>query len=197
MYVQLLSTFIWLFGSAPSVALLINLFCSLGTVAILVHWSRTQPRTATAAALAIVAITFSPAFVLWSLQALKDPFFQLLFVAFVAACAAWARVARARTMGGACGHRRAADRAALRPRRDPLVLRRGARLRRDALHADGRRAGGGAARRVPRGGCRRGVPAFAKPRRQRGSVSPGRAARDAQSEDGVRGGEDRAGVGAR
>jgi len=91
MYVQLLATFIWLFGSAASVALLINLFCYLGTVAILVHWSRTQPRTATAAALAIVAITFSPAFVLWSLQALKDPFFQLLFVAFVAACAAWQR----------------------------------------------------------------------------------------------------------
>lgn len=91
MYVQLLSTFIWLFGSAASVALLINLFCYLGTVAILVHWSRVQPRTATAAALAIVAITFSPAFVLWSLQALKDPFFQLLFVAFVAACAAWQR----------------------------------------------------------------------------------------------------------
>jgi hypothetical protein len=91
MYVQVLSTFIWLFGSAVSVALLINLFSYLGTIAILVWWSRKQPGTATAVAVAIVAISFSPAFVLWSLQALKDPFFQFLFVAFVAACAAWQR----------------------------------------------------------------------------------------------------------
>ncbi|HYU25471.1 MAG TPA: hypothetical protein VEO74_09730, partial [Thermoanaerobaculia bacterium] len=91
MYEQLLATFIWLFGSAVSVALLINLFSYLGTVAILVQWSRRQPRTATATALAIVAIAFSPAFVLWALQPLKDPFFQFLFVAFVAACAAWQR----------------------------------------------------------------------------------------------------------
>jgi len=91
MYVQVLSTFVWLFGSAVSVALLINLFSYLGTVAILVQWSRKQPRTATAVAIAIAAIAFSPAFVLWSLQPLKDPFFQLLFVAFVAACAAWQR----------------------------------------------------------------------------------------------------------
>ena len=76
---------------AVSVALLINLFSYLGTVAILVQWSRRQPRAATAAALAIVALTFSPALVLWSLQPLKDPFFQFLFVAFVAACAAWQR----------------------------------------------------------------------------------------------------------
>src|SRR5207244_7286673 len=71
-YEQLLATFIWLFGSAVSVALLINLFSYLGTVAILVQWSRRQPRTAKAAALAILAITFSPAFVLWALQPLKD-----------------------------------------------------------------------------------------------------------------------------
>lgn len=91
MYEQLLSTFIYLFGGSVAVGVLINLFCYLGTVAILVRWSEAQPRTATAAALAIAGITFSPAFVLWSLQPLKDPFFQLLFVAFVASCAAWQR----------------------------------------------------------------------------------------------------------
>src|ERR1043166_9081019 len=91
MYEQVLSTFIYLFGVSTAVGILINLFCYAGTVGILVHWSRRQPRTAKAAALAIVAITFSPAFVLWSLQPLKDPFFQLLFVAFVATCAAWQR----------------------------------------------------------------------------------------------------------
>jgi ketosteroid isomerase-like protein len=91
MYEQVLSTFIYLFGSSVAIGLLINLFCYLGTVAILVRWSRIQPRTAAAAALAIAGFTFSPAFVLWSLQPMKDPFFQLLFVAFIAACAAWQR----------------------------------------------------------------------------------------------------------
>jgi ketosteroid isomerase-like protein len=91
MYEQVLSTFIYLFGTSVANGLLINLFCYLGMVAILVRWSRIQPRTATAAALAIAGLTFSPAFVLWSLQPMKDPFFQLLFVAFIAACAAWQR----------------------------------------------------------------------------------------------------------
>jgi len=35
---------------------------------------------------AIAAIALSPALVLWSLRPLKDSLFQLLFVAFAAAC---------------------------------------------------------------------------------------------------------------
>jgi hypothetical protein len=73
------------------VAILLNLFCYLGMVAILLHWSRIEPRARAAAAVAIVAISLSPAFVLWSTQPLKDTFFQFLFVALVAACAWWQR----------------------------------------------------------------------------------------------------------
>src|SRR5262249_36052193 len=59
--------------------------------AILVRWTRAYPRTRTAAAIAIAAISLSPGIVLWSLSALKEPLFQFLFIAFVAACAAWQR----------------------------------------------------------------------------------------------------------
>jgi hypothetical protein len=82
-YVQLLAAAVWLFGAVTSAGLLINLFCYLGCVALLRRWTN--------AAIAITAISISPAFILWSLQPLKDPLFQLLVVAFVCACAAWQR----------------------------------------------------------------------------------------------------------
>jgi hypothetical protein len=90
-YLQLLASMVKLFGSPVSIALLLNLFCYLGTIAILVRWSVRQPQTRIPVAVAITALSLSPAFVLWSLQPLKDSLFQLLFVAFVAACAAWQR----------------------------------------------------------------------------------------------------------
>ncbi|HEX3111077.1 MAG TPA: hypothetical protein VHU41_18390, partial [Thermoanaerobaculia bacterium] len=90
-YVQLLSCVVALVGGAISAGILLNLFCYLGTIALLVRWGRTEPRTRTATAVAIAAISFSPSLVLWSLQPLKDSFFQLLFVAFVSACAMWQR----------------------------------------------------------------------------------------------------------
>jgi hypothetical protein len=82
-YVQLLAVATWLFGAVTSTALLVNLFCYLGCVALLRRW--------TSSAIAITAISFSPSFVLWSLQPLKESLFQLLVVAFVCACAAWQR----------------------------------------------------------------------------------------------------------
>jgi hypothetical protein len=90
-YVQALALSVWLFGRATSVSVLLNLFCYLGAIALIVRWTAKEPRVRTAAAVAIVALSFSPALVLWSLQPLKDTFFQFLFVAFVASCAAWQR----------------------------------------------------------------------------------------------------------
>ena len=90
-YVQLLACMIALIGRPTSVGILLNLFCYLGTMALLVRWGRAQPRTRTPVAVAIAAISLSPSLVLWSLQPLKDSLFQLLFVAFVVACAAWQR----------------------------------------------------------------------------------------------------------
>jgi hypothetical protein len=91
MFTQTLASAIWLFGRTSSVGLLLNLACYLGMIAILVRWAAREPQTRTAAAVAIIGISLSPSALLWSLQPLKDTFFQFLFVAFVAACAAWQR----------------------------------------------------------------------------------------------------------
>ncbi len=90
-YIRLLACLITLLGSSTSVGILLNLFCFLGTVALLVRWSRAQPQARTTVSVAIAAISLSPSLVLWSLQPLKDSLFQLLFVAFVATCATWQR----------------------------------------------------------------------------------------------------------
>jgi hypothetical protein len=91
MYIQLLGVANWLFGIVTAAGLLLNLFCHLGMIAILVRWPVKTPTARNAAAVVIAAISLSPAFVLWSLQPLKDTFFQFLIVAFVASCAWWQR----------------------------------------------------------------------------------------------------------
>jgi hypothetical protein len=74
-YVQLLSGMISLAGRAPSTGLLLNLFCYLGTIALLVRWSRAQPAASTATAIAIAAISLTPSVILWSLQPMKESCF--------------------------------------------------------------------------------------------------------------------------
>lgn len=91
MYIQALGLTNWLFGTVTSAGLLLNLFCYLGMIALLVRWPFQTPAARNAAAIVIAAISLSPAFVLWSLQPLKDTFFQFLVVAFVASCAWWQR----------------------------------------------------------------------------------------------------------
>lgn len=90
-FVKVLATSVLLLGGVTSVAVLLNLFCYLGMTAVIVRWSEGEPRARLAAAFAICAITLSPAFFLWSLQPLKDTFFQFLVIAFIGACAAWQR----------------------------------------------------------------------------------------------------------
>ncbi|MGA8808682.1 MAG: hypothetical protein WB973_12470 [Thermoanaerobaculia bacterium] len=90
-YVQTLAVGVWLFGAVASTAVLLNLFFYLGTVALITRWPVRDARSRTAAAIAVTAISLSPAFVLWSLQPLKDTYFQFFFVSFIAGCAAWQR----------------------------------------------------------------------------------------------------------
>lgn len=91
MYIQALAVMNWLFGIVTSSGLVLNLFCYLGMIALLVHWPIKTPAARNAAEIVIAAISLSPAFVLWSTQPLKDTFFQFLVVAFVASCAWWQR----------------------------------------------------------------------------------------------------------
>jgi hypothetical protein len=90
-FVQALSGAILLFGEVASVAVLLNLFCFLGTAYLITRWAAPYDRARIATRIAIGAIALSPAFILWSLQPLKDTMFQFIVVAFVAACAAWQR----------------------------------------------------------------------------------------------------------
>jgi hypothetical protein len=90
-YIQTLSVAVWLVGAVASTAVLLNLFFYLGTVAVITRWPVKDQRSRAAAAIAVTAISLSPAFVLWTLQPLKDTYFQFLFVSFIAGCAAWQR----------------------------------------------------------------------------------------------------------
>ncbi|HEX8169427.1 MAG TPA: hypothetical protein VF824_02675 [Thermoanaerobaculia bacterium] len=92
MYVKVLAVAMALLGEAMSVALVVNLFSFLALVAIVVRWDA-APRVK---AVAIAVASLTPSFILWSFQPLKDAFFQLLFVAFIAACALWLRACTAR-----------------------------------------------------------------------------------------------------
>lgn len=85
-FTQVLAVCSLLFGTVASITLILNLAAYLGTCAIVVKLAGAYRR---AAAVAIAAISFSPAFVLWSTQPLKDVLFLFLFAACVGAVAAW------------------------------------------------------------------------------------------------------------
>ena len=91
MFIQTLGVMAWLFGEIASVGLLLNLFCYLGTIAMLVHWPAGTSAARNAAKVVIVALSMTPGVVLWSLQPLKDTFFQFLAMAFIALCVWWQR----------------------------------------------------------------------------------------------------------
>jgi hypothetical protein len=90
-FVQAFATAILLFGRVASAALILNAFCYLGSMWIIVRSTAQDERARIAARIAVIAISLSPTFVLWSLQPLKDTMFQFLVVAFVGACVAWQR----------------------------------------------------------------------------------------------------------
>ena len=85
-FVELLVLFVAAFGSVASVAILLNCAAYLATCMLLLRIG-TPPRLPRLVAL--VAISFGPGTVLWSLQPLKDTLFLFLVVAFVSACFAW------------------------------------------------------------------------------------------------------------
>jgi hypothetical protein len=91
-FVQAFATAVLLFGRVASAALLLNAFCYLGAMWVIVRSSAQDERARIAARIAVIAISLSPTFILWSLQPLKDTMFQFLVVAFVGACVAWQRV---------------------------------------------------------------------------------------------------------
>jgi hypothetical protein len=78
-FVQLLSLCVVAFGSVASIALLLNCAAYLLTCTLIRRISPTQNKVA------LAAIAFSPASILFAMQPLKDALFMLLIVAMVAA----------------------------------------------------------------------------------------------------------------
>nr|MDQ3280750.1 hypothetical protein [Acidobacteriota bacterium] len=80
-FIKILSTFLYVFGSVASVALLLNCLAFLLTCAAIQSISPRATRTTT---LAIGALSLCPSLILWSLQPLKDVFFLTMVAAFMA-----------------------------------------------------------------------------------------------------------------
>ena len=89
-FLQVLAVFQLLFGGAASVGALLNLFAYLGACAAILRLGRREERgLARPAIIAIAALSFAPAVIIWSVQPLKDPFFIFAVAAFVATCTIW------------------------------------------------------------------------------------------------------------
>ncbi|HJQ36180.1 MAG TPA: hypothetical protein VKB93_03485 [Thermoanaerobaculia bacterium] len=83
-YVRLLAIGIWLLGEVPSVALLLNAGAYLGAAALIVEWARRNSVPTTRTAIPLFAISFLPAWILWSVQPLKDTVFCFFIILFAA-----------------------------------------------------------------------------------------------------------------
>jgi hypothetical protein len=96
-FTELLWILVTLCGSVASVAILLNCAAYLGMCALILRMgsSGRLPRMA-----ALLAVSFAPGAVLWSLQPLKDSLFLFLIVAVVAAFSAWQERLQGRRLGG-------------------------------------------------------------------------------------------------
>jgi hypothetical protein len=96
-FLQILAVFQLLFGGAASVGALLNLFAYLGACAAILCLGRAADGPMSAPAfIALAALSFGPAVIIWSVQPLKDPFFIFAVTAFVVACTLWQEAWRGR-----------------------------------------------------------------------------------------------------
>jgi hypothetical protein len=88
-YIKTIALLSWLFGIVPSVALVVNLAAYLGTVLIILAWARRSGLSEFWTAVPLAIVSFTPTWILWSLQPLKDPLFCFLLIAFGYALSLW------------------------------------------------------------------------------------------------------------
>ncbi|HUR80230.1 MAG TPA: hypothetical protein VM733_05665 [Thermoanaerobaculia bacterium] len=93
-YNKVLAVFTWALGPIPSVGILLNVFAFLGIAAIVASWARRYDVGFLPTAVPIVAAGYSPSWVLWSVQPLKDAFFCFVIVLFAFAVDLWVRAWR-------------------------------------------------------------------------------------------------------
>jgi hypothetical protein len=90
-YLDVVALGFYLFGGVASVAVLLNAFFYCGSAWVIACWTASSPGSLRAGRFAIGVLTFYPAGVLWSFQALKDPMVHFLVVAFTGAAVYWHR----------------------------------------------------------------------------------------------------------
>jgi hypothetical protein len=88
-FVQAIAVFVELFGAVPSVGILLNCFLYAGICVLITRMGARDGRLPFPALIALAAVSFSPAGVLWSTQPLKDPFFLFLILAAIALSLKW------------------------------------------------------------------------------------------------------------
>jgi hypothetical protein len=93
-YTKILAAFVWLLGSVASVGLLLNLFSYLAIAALISSWARRFEVPARFAAIPLIAVAYSPSWILWSTQPLKDAFFCFVIIALALALDQWVRAWR-------------------------------------------------------------------------------------------------------
>ena len=91
-FIKTLGLLALVFGPTASVALLLNLGCHLGLCTLLVMFSRRVQTGSRPLIFALLAVSLSPSWILWSLQPMKEAFFMTLLVAFFYALCVWVDV---------------------------------------------------------------------------------------------------------
>jgi hypothetical protein len=88
-FTKTLAVLVLLFGPTMSVALLLNAFSHLGVCALFVKFSERFRTGSSPLVFALIAVSFSPSWILWALQPMKETFSNLITVAFVYAFGVW------------------------------------------------------------------------------------------------------------
>ena len=81
-YVQILSIAVAALGAQAAVSILLNSFAYLGTCALILRWNSDGKRRNEAAVIALTIVAFTPSWILWAAQPMKDPVFIFFVVAF-------------------------------------------------------------------------------------------------------------------
>lgn len=88
-YIKALALLMYLIGTTPAVAILLNLLAYLGSCVLFVSWGNRLALGKAPMLLAVAAISFFPSWILWSFQPLKDTLFLLLTVAYAFVASRW------------------------------------------------------------------------------------------------------------
>jgi hypothetical protein len=93
LFLRALAAWMWVFGVSPASAVLLNIACYAASAVLIVRCAGRQRAGRTpgpaAAGVALFALTFSPALLIFSTQPLKDPLCTMLIICVIAGARLW------------------------------------------------------------------------------------------------------------